>query len=234
MVNLTYRNAAALQKARAMVEAGEIGTVRHIEASYLQSWLTAAHWGDWRTEERWLWRLSTAHGSKGVVGDIGIHILDFVCFGAALDIVALQARLKTFNKAPGDRIGAYPLDANDSAALTVELSNGALGVVHMSRFATGNANDLSLALHGTRGALRVWANSETSRLQGCLGADVETQTWRPLPCPPTPRNEARFAAALHAGVNGQPDFRHAAQIQVLLDLCFASDRDRRMLDVPSL
>lgn len=223
MVNLTYRNATALQRARALVEAGAIGAVRHIEASYLQSWLTAAHWGDWRTEERWLWRLSTAHGSKGVVGDIGIHILDFVTFGSGLDIVALQARLKTFDKAPGNRIGAYPLDANDSAVLTIELANGALGVVHMSRFATGNANDLTMAIYGERGGLRLWANSETSRLEGCLDADIENQHWRPLPCPETPRNEARFVAALLSGENGQPDFRHATAIQRLLDLCFASD-----------
>ena len=231
MVNLTYRNAAAIQRARALVEAGAIGTIRHVEASYLQSWLTAGHWGDWRTEERWLWRLSSAHGSKGVLGDIGIHILDFLQFGAGLDIVALQARLKTFDKAPGNRIGAYPLDANDSAVLTVELSNGALGVVHMSRFATGNANDLALSLYGERGALRVWANAETSRLDGCLGGDLDSQRWRPLPCPETPRNEARFVAALTQGLNGQPDFRHAARVQALLDLSVASEDQRRMLPV---
>ena len=87
MVNLTYRNAAAIQTARRMVEAGEIGEVRHVQASYLQSWLTGRHWGDWRTEERWLWRLSSQHGSKGVLGDIGVHILDFVTYGTGLDIV---------------------------------------------------------------------------------------------------------------------------------------------------
>lgn len=231
MVNLTYRNAAAIQRARVLVEAGTIGAIRHVEASYLQSWLTAGHWGDWRTEERWLWRLSTAHGSKGVLGDIGIHILDFLQFGAGLDIVALQARLQTFDKAPGNRIGAYPLDANDSAVLTVELSNGALGAVHMSRFATGNANDLTLSLYGERGALRVWANSETSRLDGCLGSDRESQHWRPLPSPETPRNEARFVTALRERANGQPDFRHAARLQALLDLSFMSDDQRRMLPV---
>ncbi len=40
MVNLSYRNVAALQAAAKMVAAGDIGTVRHFEASYLQSWLT--------------------------------------------------------------------------------------------------------------------------------------------------------------------------------------------------
>ncbi|WP_372353272.1 Gfo/Idh/MocA family protein, partial [Pararhizobium sp. YC-54] len=71
MVNLTYRNVAEVQKARQMVLAGEIGKVRHIEASYLQSWLVSKAWGDWATETKWLWRLSTKHGSNGVLGDVG-------------------------------------------------------------------------------------------------------------------------------------------------------------------
>ena len=66
MVNLSYRNVAAVQKAAEIVAAGSIGTCRHFEASYLQSWLTQPAWGDWRSESKWLWRLSTAHGSKGV------------------------------------------------------------------------------------------------------------------------------------------------------------------------
>ena len=173
MVNLTYRNAAAIQTARRMVEAGEIGAVRHVQASYLQSWLTARHWGDWRSDERWLWRLSSAHGSKGVLGDIGVHILDFVTYGCAQDIVALGAKMKTFDKADGGMIDVYRLDVNDSVAMTVELANGALGVVHMSRFATGKANDLDLLIHGEKGALKIWADAYSSTLEVCLGADID-------------------------------------------------------------
>lgn len=231
MVNLTYRNAHALQMARRMIEAGEIGDIRHVAASYLQSWLTARHWGDWRTDERWLWRLSTAHGSGGVLGDIGIHILDFVTFGTGLDIAALGARLKTFDKAEGGAIGDYGLDANDSCAMTVEFGNGALGVVHMSRSATGRENDLDLTIHGEEGALKIWSNTTESTLSACLGPDIETQTWKVLDCPPTPRNADRFVLALLSGVNGQPDFRHAAQVQTLLDLAIRSDAQGRMLTV---
>lgn len=231
MVNFTYRNAAAIQTARRMVEEGRIGAVRHVQASYLQSWLSAAHWGDWRTEERWLWRLSSAHGSKGVLGDIGVHILDFVTFGTGLEITALGARMKTFDKAEGNAIDTYTLDVNDSVAMTVELSNGALGVVHMSRFATGRRNDLDLLIHGERGALKVWSDERTSALEVCLGADIETQTWVPVELTPTPRNEERFVLALLSGVNGEPDFRHAARIQRLVDLCFLSDAEGRILPV---
>ena len=101
MVNLTYRNVAPLQEAREIVKAGEIGEVRHVEASYLQSWLISKAWGDWRTESRWLWRLSKKHGSNGVLGDIGIHILDFALYGANADIENVFCRLQTFHKAQG-------------------------------------------------------------------------------------------------------------------------------------
>ena len=229
MVNLTYRNAAALQTARRMVEAGEIGTVRHAQASYLQSWLTGRHWGDWRTEERWLWRLSSQHGSRGVLGDIGVHILDFVTYGAGLDIVSLSARMRTFDKAEGGMIGVYQLDVNDSVAIAAEFSNGALGVIHMSRYATGKANELDLMIHGDRGALKVWADAHGSSLEVCLGPDIETQTWKPMDCPPTPRNEQRFLIALLSGENGEPTFRRAAEMQKLIDLCFVSDAESRMV-----
>ena len=92
MVNLSYRNVAALQKARSLIAAGEIGEVRHVEASYRQSWLVGKHWGDWRTEPMWLWRLSEKHGSKGVLGDVGIHILDFATYAIGMMPVSLQAR----------------------------------------------------------------------------------------------------------------------------------------------
>ncbi len=231
MVNFTYRNASALQTARRLVEEGQLGTVRHVQASYLQSWLSAAHWGDWRTEERWLWRLSSAHGSRGVLGDIGVHILDFASFGTGLDIVSLQARMKTFDKAEGGAIAAYTLDVNDSVAMTVEFSNGALGVVHMSRFATGKRNDLELTIHGDRGALKVWSDERTSTLEACVGRDIETQTWAPVDLPPTPRNEERFVIALLSGENGEPDFAHATRVQRLLDLAFVSDAEGRTLPV---
>ena len=73
------------EKAAQMVRDGAIGTIRHFEASYLQSWLTQPAWGHWDREPQWLWRLSTKHGSKGVLGDVGIHILDFAKTGADAD-----------------------------------------------------------------------------------------------------------------------------------------------------
>jgi predicted dehydrogenase len=226
MVNLTYRNVAPLQKAREMVLAGEIGHVRHVEASYLQSWLVSKAWGNWATESQWLWRLSTRHGSNGVLGDVGIHILDFASYGAASDVEHVFARLKAFDKAPENRIGEYDLDANDSFTMTVDFANGALGVIHSSRWATGHLNELRLRMHGDRGALEVLHSTEGSRLRGCLGEDVEQAVWRELDAGTVPTNYQRFAAAVIAGERIEPGFRHAAELQKVLDLAIETEKDR--------
>ena len=223
MVNLTYRSSPAVQMARQIVASGEIGSLRLFEASYLQSWLVGKHWGDWHTEDRWLWRLSSAHGSKGVLGDVGIHVLDFATYAAGSDVTSLSSRLKTFHKAPNDRIRDYPLDANDSVAVLAELANGAMGTIQATRWATGNLNDIRLSLFGDKGALRVMTDGKFSSLSMCAGMDVHTQTWREVECPAVPTNYQRFAAALRSRVNGEPDFRRGAGLQQVLDLCFTAD-----------
>lgn len=217
MVNLSYRDVPALQKAAAMVRAGEIGEVRHFEASYLQSWLTQPGWGDWRTDPKWLWRVSTAHGSKGVLGDVGIHILDFATCIAGQDAAQVSCLLKTFDKAPGGRIGDYVLDANDSATMQIVLENGALGTVAATRFASGHLNDLRLRIYGDRGGLEVGFENRVSRLRACLSPDLEIAAWHEIECPPVPTIYQRFIAAIRGEGAADPDFARGAALQRLLD-----------------
>lgn len=217
MVNLTYRNVAPLQKARQIVKSGEIGQIRHFEASYLQSWLVSKTWGDWRTESKWLWRLSTRHGSNGVLGDVGIHILDFASYAIGSDVQRASARLKTFDKADNNHIGEYTLDANDSFVMMAECSNGALGVIHASRWATGHLNELRLRIHGDKGALEVIHTPTGSSLRSCTGEDIETPVWRDLEVEPVETNYQRFARAVGDGVGSEPNFSHAANLQRVLD-----------------
>ncbi|APO71202.1 oxidoreductase protein (plasmid) [Rhizobium gallicum] len=233
MVNLTYRNVAPLQRAREMVLAGELGTIKHVEASYLQSWLVSRAWGDWRTESRWLWRLSTGHGSNGVLGDVGIHILDFAAYGAATDIDHVFARLKTFNKAPGGQIGEYLLDANDSFTMSVDFANGALGVIHATRWATGHLNELKLRIYGERGSLEVIHRPNGSQLRGCFDENIETATWADIDVAPVPTNYQRFVEAVATGKQLDPNFRHAANLQKVIDLAIVSEKERRELNLLS-
>lgn len=66
--------------------------------------------GRLETTPAWLWRLSSKHGSKGVLGDVGVHVFDFASLPVG-PIRSIHARLKTSTKLKGKRAGEYPLDA---------------------------------------------------------------------------------------------------------------------------
>jgi predicted dehydrogenase len=209
MVNLTYRNVAELHKARELVASGAIGTVKHIEASYLQHWVALRNWSDPSIAGPWLWRLSKGHGSNGTLGDIGIHILDFTTFAAGTDIRSMTCRLQTFEKVPGDRMGEYVLDANDSFIISAEFDNGAIGTIHSSRWASGHANDQRLRLYGDKGGIELSHGHWGSLLRLCVGADVAEGRWQEVAAEPVPTNYQRFAEAVRTGIQAEPSFRHA-------------------------
>lgn len=223
MVNLTYRNVAELHEARAIIAAGTIGEVKHVEASYLQHWVALRDYND---PGPWLWRLSTAHGSNGTLGDIGIHIIDFTTFAIGQPIVSMTCRLQTFQKVPGDRIGEYVLDANDSFIISAEFGNGAIGTIHSSRWASGHSNDQRLRVYGNKGGLELSHGHWGTLLRVCAGEDVATSTWREVKAEPVKTNYQRFVEAVRAGRQDDPDFRHAAELQRVLDLALVADRDR--------
>ena len=225
MVNLTYRNVPEIHKVRELVRSGKIGKVKHVEASYLQSWLVSKAWGDWREESQWLWRLSKSHGSNGTLGDIGIHIVDFVNFGSGAEMANIDCRLQTFHKAEGDRIGVYKLDANDSFVMSVGFDNGALGVVHASRWATGHLNELKLRVYGDKGGIELTHRLDGSELRVCLGRSINKATWRTLKVRPVKTTYELFVKAVRAGKTLEPSFAQAAKVQKVLDLCVVADAD---------
>ena len=57
----------------------------------------------------------------GTLGDVGVHILDYVTHIAGSDTKRVSCKLTTFDKAAGGKIGAYTLDANDSFNMHLQL-----------------------------------------------------------------------------------------------------------------
>jgi len=229
-VNFTYRNWAAIHGVASLVRGGGIGKVRHLEASYLQCWLASAVWGDWRTKPSFLWRLSCRHGSKGALGDIGVHLVDFATYPTG-QISRVYCRLRAFPKAPRNRVGPYVLDANDSAVMTVEFRNGALGTLHTTRWAAGTANRIYLKISGTLGAVEIDSDRSTDTFKLCAGKDLDKAVWRDIATPAVPTNFQRFITAIQARRPAEPDFARGSEVQKVLDACFESDRRGRAVDV---
>jgi len=132
-------------------------------------------------------------------------------------------RLHTFNKIPGNVIGEYPLDANDSFAMHAQLANGALGTVSATRFASGHHNDLRLRLYGEKGGLEVLYEKKISQLNVCLGKNSLTEQWVEIPCPEVPTNYRGFVNAIRGEKQTTPDFFRGAELQKLLDQLLSSE-----------
>jgi predicted dehydrogenase len=221
MVNLSYRDWPAIQAVAHLIAKGTIGEIRHVEASYLQAWLVSAAWGDWRTSPAWLWRLSKRHGSNGVLGDVGVHIVDFAMFPAG-PISKVFCQLETFPKAPKNRIGEYVLDANDSAVMTVTFKNGALGTIHTTRWCGGHANRLFLKIAGTLGSVEIDSDRSVTSYRICVGKNLDTNTWVEAEAKPTPNNYQRFIRSIQSETPDLPSFRQGAEAQRVLDACLKS------------
>ena len=103
---------------------------------------------------------------------------------------------------------------------TATCCGGSVGVARTDFIGRSPAN-------GDRGGLEINHRPDGSSLRACVGADIETATWQDIVCPPVPTNYQRFAEAVQSGVNGDPSFRHAANIQRILDLANVTEADRQ-------
>ena len=236
MVNFSYRNSSGLQRAAKVIAAGKIGRIIHVESSYLQSWLAGARWDKVHKSTGTLWRLSTRHGSAGVLGDLGCHIYDLTTLLAG-DIDKIQSKLKTFDKGvPGNRIGEYVLDANDSFISQVTFKNGAIGTIHSSRWATGHGNSLRARIYGDKGAIEVDLDDGYEHYKICSGKDMRTNTWQKVECKPTPNMWKRFVRAIKAADKTglpahQSDFANGCKIQAYLHYSIESDKKGQAVTV---
>lgn len=230
MVNFSYRGMPCLQAVADVVQGGHIGEIRYLDASYLQAWLVSTVWGEWRTSPTWLWRLSSGHGSKGVLGDVGVHIIDFATFPAG-NIRKVYCQLKTYPKAPRNRIETYKLDANDSAAMIVEFANGAMGTIQMSRWVGGHTNRLYLKIAGTKGTVEIDTDRGEDSYRICQGKDLHTNEWQVVKAKQGPSNYQRFIKAVRTGNPGQPDFSRGAEVQKVMDACFKSNETGKSINI---
>lgn len=243
MVNFSKRSKPAVHYAAALVASGKLGRIYHAEGEYLQSWLSTHAWGDWREKPNMLWRLSTRHGSTGVLGDLGVHILDFVTYPVGT-VKRVSCQLTNYaEKVPGNRIDDYDLDADDTAIITLTFANGATGSVRTTRCATSHPDMFTLTIYGELGAVRYRSSihNEPSPVDGDIGETVEVLwvdpdtrqegTWERLTLDPVPWVFERFITSIQSGKQEQPDFARGAEMQAVLDACRRSSDTGTFIDL---
>ncbi|MGP3939754.1 Gfo/Idh/MocA family protein [Streptomyces sp. 6N106] len=156
-VGFNYRNAPAVQTARAMIAAGEIGTVTHARVRLFSDY--AAH-----PEGALTWRYERARGGSGVLGDLASHGVDLARFLLG-EIDTLTADTAVFvperarptgataghTRATGGELG--PVENEDYVSCLLRFASGARGVLEACRVSVGEQNTYGFEIHGTKGAV---------------------------------------------------------------------------------
>ena len=148
-----YTGYPMIRQAREMVQNGQLGEIRVVQAEYPQDWLTTkvedtgAKQAVWRTDPK-------QSGAGGATGDIGTHAYNLARFVSGLELDSLSADLSAFVK-------GRLLD--DNAHVMLRFKGGAKGMLWASQVAPGNENALKLRVYGTRGGIE-WNQEQPNHL----------------------------------------------------------------------
>ncbi|MEU8690044.1 Gfo/Idh/MocA family oxidoreductase [Streptomyces sp. NPDC048665] len=156
-VGFNYRNAPAVEAARELIAAGEIGTVTHIRIRLFSDY--AAH-----PQGALTWRYERARGGSGVLGDLASHGVDLARHLLG-EITSLTADTAVFvperarptgataghSLATGGELG--PVENEDYVNCLLRFASGARGVLEACRVSVGEQNNYGFEVHGTKGAV---------------------------------------------------------------------------------
>jgi predicted dehydrogenase len=146
-----HRFIPALQLARTMIAAGEIGRVRHFRSDFLL---------DMQHPDRSLsWRYSKGAAGGGATGDLGSHHIDQARFLVG-EVRRVAAMTQSWSKDAKGRIA----DVNDDWFVAgAELEGGVTAVFEASRVTEGHSLTGRIEVDGTLGTLR-WDMERVSEL----------------------------------------------------------------------
>ena len=153
-----YTGYPMVRQAREMVQKGQLGDIRVVQAEYPQDWLaepieaTGQKQAAWRTDPK-------QSGAGGSTGDIGTHAYNLARFVTGLELDSLSADLDAF--VPGRK-----LDDNAHVLLRFKPQGKAppaKGMLWASQVATGHENGLKLRVYGTKGGIE-WVQADPNYL----------------------------------------------------------------------
>ena len=224
VVNMTcfsYRFRPAVRYARQMIQEGKLGDIIHANVAYLKS---SGFWAGRRLD----WRFEKQYAGCGVIGDLGVHLMDMVSYlageyksvYATTDIV-----VKERQKLDSDEYA--PVETEDVAMVLATLEGGAKVNFQVSRCAIGNSNTIRFEMYGTKGMLRLDID-KPNELELCFGTgtkDKETVETITVPEGYDVSQEETFVrAALGEKLEWLPDIAEGAKCQKFIDAMLESAR----------
>lgn len=147
-VAFVLRYLPAIRQIKALIAAGEIGEIFHFRGRMFH--------GSYLDYNRPMsWRLRRAQAGGGAFMDLGAHLVDLTHYLLG-NVATIRANMRTFIcercTAPGSD-QREPVDVDDWALCSLELLNGAVGVLEVTRMAAGAEDATDFEVYGSKGAL---------------------------------------------------------------------------------
>ncbi|KAB5490996.1 Gfo/Idh/MocA family protein [Flagellimonas hadalis] len=143
-VTHTYTGYPMVRQMREMIKDGVIGKVHKVDAQYYQGWMNPIIHD--KEKRGTVWRLDPKKaGISSCMGDIGVHAFNMIEFTTGLQV---QSILCDFNYIYDDNV----MDMDGTALIRME--KNVKGVIRASQVATGEENNLSIAIYGQKGGLK--------------------------------------------------------------------------------
>jgi len=148
-----YTGYPMVKQAKAMIAKGDLGSIRKINAQYLQGWMATAV--EKTGQKQAAWRVDPKRsGIGGGLGDIGTHAENLVEYITGIQIKELAADLTAFGE-------GRMLD--DDGNILLRFENDAKGIITFSQIATGEENNLGVKIYGTKGSIE-WFQENPNEL----------------------------------------------------------------------
>jgi predicted dehydrogenase len=174
-VGFNYRNAPAVQLARALIDQGAIGRVTHGRVQFLSDYAASP-------DGALTWRYSRERGGTGVLGDLASHAVDLVrhLLGEVVSLISDTAVFVPERpRASGATAGhvsaaggeAGPVENEDQVGALLRLASGARVILEASRVAAGEQNAYGFEVHGTAGRV-AWDFRRMGELEVSRGAEA--------------------------------------------------------------
>ena len=143
-VTYTYTGYPMVREMKELIANGVIGDIHKVDLQYYQGWINPViHDKEKRNK---VWRLDPKKaGISSCIGDIGTHIFNMVEYVTGMEVSEL---LSDLNNLYDDN----PLDIDGS--ILIRMDNKVKGLLRASQIATGDENNITVAIYGRKGGLK--------------------------------------------------------------------------------
>lgn len=228
MMCMSYRFFPAVRYAKWILEKKLIGDIISIDVQYLKS-------SAFMEGRRLDWRFVKEYAGTGVLGDLGVHLIDLATFLIG-DIKKISAHskivVKERKKLDSEEIA--PVETEDYCSFIAEMDNDITANFLITRCAIGNDNTIKFDVYGTDGVISFNLNNP-KELGVCIGeVDVKSNGLHTVKVPDKfDVKQERTFVDIVKGIETphRPTVKDGVKLQKILDAILLSAKNKEWVNI---